>query len=76
MAYPADRPQSEMRTLIEADQVIARLQDHVLGKAELTNTQVTAALGLLKKTLPDLPSSLAVLTDRHLSHDELLDELE
>ena len=42
------------RKKIQASQLINRLTDHILGKVELTSTQVTAALGLLKKTLPDL----------------------
>ena len=31
-----------------------RLQKHILGKCDMSQTQVTAALGLLRKTLPDL----------------------
>ena len=42
------------RKKIQASQLINRLTDHVLKDLELTATQVTAALGLLKKTLPDL----------------------
>ena len=37
--------------------LVNRLQDHVLGKVKLETTQVTAALGLLKKTLPDLQAA-------------------
>lgn len=42
------------REKIQTSQLINRLENHVLGKVELTSTQVTAALGLIKKTLPDL----------------------
>lgn len=42
------------RAKIQASQLINRLTDHVLGKIDMAPTQVTAALGLLKKTLPDL----------------------
>ena len=42
------------RAKIQASQLINRLTDHILGKIDLNATQVTAALGLLKKTLPDL----------------------
>lgn len=42
------------REKIKTSMIINRLQDHVNGKVELTATQVTAALGLLKKTAPDL----------------------
>lgn len=34
--------------------IINRLQDHINGTVELSSTQVSAALGLLKKTAPDL----------------------
>jgi hypothetical protein len=34
--------------------IINRLESHVEGAIELSPSQVTAALGLLKKTLPDL----------------------
>lgn len=46
----------DMRTRekIRTSQLINRLENHVLGKIELSATQVTAALGLMKKTLPDL----------------------
>ena len=42
------------RERIKTSMIVNRLTDHIDGKLELTPTQVTAALGLLKKTLPDL----------------------
>lgn len=33
------------------------LEDHVLGKRKLASTQVNAALGLLRKCVPDLQST-------------------
>ncbi|WP_029006316.1 hypothetical protein [Azorhizobium doebereinerae] len=48
------RHDDETRSKIQASQLINRLTDHVLGKVDMTSTQVTAALGLLKKALPDL----------------------
>lgn len=45
------------RARIKTTQLINRLSDHVLGVVDLKPTQVTAALGLLKKTLPDLTST-------------------
>jgi hypothetical protein len=44
----------DWRAKIQTSMLINRLSDHVAGKVELTSTQVTAALGLLKKTAPDL----------------------
>jgi len=48
------RHQDEIREKIRASQLINRLTDHVDGKVELSASQVTAALGLLKKCVPDL----------------------
>lgn len=46
-----------IRDKIQTSQLINRLTDHVNGKAKLESTQVTAALGLLKKTIPDLAAT-------------------
>lgn len=48
------RHDEETRAKIQTSQIINRLEDHILNDLELKPTQVTAALGLLKKTLPDL----------------------
>lgn len=42
------------REKIQTSMIINRLQDHINGTIELSSTQVSAALGLLKKTAPDL----------------------
>mgnify|MGYP000105892806 CR=1 FL=1 len=39
---------------IQASQLVNRLTDHVLGDVDMKPTQVTAALGLIKKVMPDL----------------------
>ena len=44
----------KVRERIRTSQLVVRLTKHVLGKIPMEPTQVTAALGLLKKTLPDL----------------------
>jgi len=51
-------PQHDQRTRlkIKTSQLINRLQSFVNGKVEMQPHQVSAALGLLKKTLPDLAS--------------------
>lgn len=56
-----DRTKLRIRT----SQLINRLQDHVFGEVELVSTQVTAALALLKKTLPDLTSTELKGDDNH-----------
>ncbi len=42
------------RERIQTTQLVKRLTEHVLGTVEMVPSQVTAALGLLKKSLPDL----------------------
>lgn len=53
---PGGMPES-WREKIQTSMLINRLQNHVKGDVELSNTQVTAALGLLKKTAPDLQTT-------------------
>jgi hypothetical protein len=50
---PGTMPQ-EWRDRIKASMLINRLTEHANGSVEMTSTQVTAALGLLKKAVPDL----------------------
>lgn len=45
------------RAKIQTSQIINRLTNFIEGEVELSAAQVTAALGLLKKTLPDLQST-------------------
>lgn len=42
------------REKIQTTQIVNRLYNHILGKLELSATQVKAADILLKKTMPDL----------------------
>lgn len=44
------------RAKIQTSQIVNRLTKHVFGELDLTATQIAAALGLLKKSLPDLQS--------------------
>lgn len=48
------RHDENTRAKIQASQLINRLEDHVLGAVDMKPTQVQAALGLLKKSVPDL----------------------
>ena len=43
-----------VRERIKTSMILNRLQDHTLGKCDLSNTQVRAAEILLRKTMPDL----------------------
>jgi hypothetical protein len=51
-----------VREKIRASQLVNRLEDHVLGEVEMSGTQVTAALGLLKKIIPDLSAQQVELS--------------
>ena len=55
-----------VREKIRASQLINALQKHVLGKKKMESTQVSAALGLLKKCLPDMASIEGARDDREL----------
>ncbi|MDR5728321.1 MAG: hypothetical protein RB191_12910 [Terriglobia bacterium] len=50
------RHQEMVREKIRASQLVNRLEDHVLEGVEMSRSQVSAALGLLKKCVPDLTS--------------------
>jgi hypothetical protein len=63
------------RQKIQTSQLINRLQSFVNGEAELKPAQVTAALGLLKKTLPDLTAT-EHSGSMALTHEAALDELD
>jgi hypothetical protein len=44
----------EVRQKIRTSQLVNRLTAFINGEVELTPAQVTAALGLIRKTMPDL----------------------
>ena len=43
-----------LRNTISAKEIIEKLQNHCLGKMEMQATQISAAITLLKKVMPDL----------------------
>ncbi len=53
---PGFRMSPEHRDKIKKSNILNALIEHVEGKREMSATQVTAGLGLLKKCLPDLQS--------------------
>mgnify|MGYP001559818909 CR=1 FL=1 len=48
---------NDHRAKIQGSNILNALIEHAEGKREMSGTQVTAALGLLKKALPDLTST-------------------
>jgi len=63
----------KVRERIQTSMLVQRLTDHVLGKVEMEKSQVTAALGLLKKSLPDLHATEFTGTMTHRDANELTD---
>lgn len=51
---PAYRMGTEHRDKIKNSNILSCLIEHVVGNREMTSTQVTAGLGLLKKVMPDM----------------------
>jgi hypothetical protein len=53
---PGFRMSDEHRVKIQNSNILKSLIEHVEGTREMSATQVSAGLGLLKKVLPDLSS--------------------
>jgi hypothetical protein len=51
------RHTQDVRDKIRATMIVNRLSDHVAGKVDMGATQVSAALGLLRKCVPDLQAT-------------------
>ena len=62
------------RAKIQTSQIINRLNAFVSGDVEMTPAQVTAALGLLKKTIPDLSATTIEGGDKPLIHQVVSSE--
>jgi hypothetical protein len=45
-----------LRAAIRLRELVAALEDHALGKVEMTASQIRVAEALLRKVLPDLPA--------------------
>lgn len=69
---------NNLRDKINVIALIEALERHVLGETEMTSTQVSAALALLKKTLPDMadPARLGLAPTEDSRHEDALKELE
>jgi len=64
------------RERIKTTMLVNRLTDHILGKVELSATQVRGIEILLKKTLPDVSSIQVDANVTTNSHEEALEALE
>jgi hypothetical protein len=54
---PGFKMTEEHRVKIQNSNILSALIEHVSGNREMSSTQVTAGLGLLKKCLPDLSAT-------------------
>ncbi|MDE2337346.1 MAG: hypothetical protein KGL10_08535 [Alphaproteobacteria bacterium] len=74
------KKKDDPRDKIMAEELILALQAHVLEGGKMTATQVSAAIALLKKILPDVPGAVAAAeaaADEMIkTHEEALRELE
>lgn len=59
----SERNQERLRNLIQVEEIIKKLNGHVLGTAKMTNTMVRAAEILLRKVCADLTAT-ALVTDQ------------
>lgn len=62
--------QDDVRSKIQASQLINRLTDHAFGEVELSQSQIKAIEILLKKKLPDLSAiELSGDPDNPIKHE-------
>ncbi len=65
------------RHCIDACALVEALERHALGEIKMTSTQVSAALALLKKVMPDVSTSKVDKSkNKTLTHEEALKNLE
>lgn len=69
------RHDENTKAKIKASQLVNFLQNHVLTGNDVKKTQITAAVALLKKVLPDLATVDGTMNVTH-RHEDVLTELE
>jgi len=73
------KTEEEIRKQIDVLSLIEALENHVIHGAEMTSTQVSAALALLKKTLPDIAADKKAgkedPVEKALRHEDALEKL-
>lgn len=72
---PGFRMSNEHRDKIKNSNILTALIEHAEGVREMSATQVTAGLGLLKKALPDL-SAVTVSGDNEADAIRIVHRLE
>lgn len=64
---PGFKIPEEHRVKIANSNILNALVEHALGQREMSNTQVTAAIALLRKVLPDMSENKSDITIEHRS---------
>lgn len=65
-----------VRDRIQTQKLVTFLEDHVFTGKEVKKTQVSAAVALLRKVLPDLQSIEGQMDLTHIKHEEALRHME
>lgn len=65
---------NEHRVKIQNSNILNALIEHATGRREMSSTQVTAGIALLKKIMPDL-SAVTMDANVSVSHEDALGEL-
>jgi hypothetical protein len=66
---------AEHRVKIQNSNILNALIEHAQGDREMSATQVSAALGLLRKIMPDL-AAMQIEANITNSHEDMLDQLD
>jgi hypothetical protein len=72
---PGFRMSNEHRVKIQNSNILNALIEHAEGRREMSSTQVTAGLGLLKKCMPDL-QAVQMEANLNLTHEDALERFE
>lgn len=65
--------QADIRAKIQASQLVRILQEHIFEGRELKKSQVSAAIALLRKTVPDLSQVEGVISNVNYNAADLSD---
>jgi hypothetical protein len=70
------RNSDAVREKIQSAQLAKFLEDHALTGTDVKKSQITAAIALLRKTIPDLQAIEGAMDLHHHKHEEALGDLE
>lgn len=65
--------QADIRAKIQSSQLINVLQQHIFEGRELKKSQVSAAIALLRKTVPDLSQVQGLMTNVNINASDVSD---